>query len=105
MPHQSTDKSIPCRTDDCGTGLKLLSQETYLDLPENAKSQFMKIPHAKLSQAALREVIQEFVTRDGTDNSTFKQRMTDVLHQLENGSVELHFDVQTNTCNIVPVAT
>ncbi len=65
----------------------------------------MKIPHAKLSQAALQEVIQEFVTRDGTDNSTFKQRMTDVLFQLENGSVELHFDIQSNTCNIVPVAT
>ena len=61
----------------------------------------MKIPHANLSQVALREVVEEFVTRDGTDHSEVDQRVIDILLQLENGIVELHFDQETNTCNIV----
>lgn len=64
----------------------------------------MKIPHSNLSRAALQEVVEEFVTRDGTDHSRVKQRVNDVLEQLENGSVELHFDDDTLTCNIVAVS-
>jgi uncharacterized protein YheU (UPF0270 family) len=65
----------------------------------------MKIPHAKLSLGALQQVIEEFVTRDGTDHSNVKQRVIDVLEQLENGVVELHFENETGTCNIVSVST
>ena len=62
----------------------------------------MKIPFASLSPIALQEVIEEFVTRDGTDHSEVQQRMADILVQLENQEVELHFDQETGTCNIVP---
>ncbi len=65
----------------------------------------MRIPHYRLSLAVLQEVVEEFVTRDGTDHSTVKQRVLDVFEQLENGSVELHFDNGTGTCNIVPAET
>lgn len=65
----------------------------------------MKIPHTKLSFVALKEVVEEFVTRDGTDHSTVKQRVIDVLEQLENGSIELHFEIETRTCNIVTAST
>lgn len=65
----------------------------------------MKIPHGKLSPNALREIVDEFVTRDGTDHSNVNQRVVDVLKQLENGNVEMHFDNDTRTCNIVTVST
>ena len=65
----------------------------------------MKIPHSKLSRVALKEVVEEYVTRDGTDHSSVKQRVIDVLEQLQNGSVELHFEIETRTCNIVAVST
>ena len=65
----------------------------------------MKIPHSKLSLVALKEVVEEFVTRDGTDHSGVKQRVIDVLERLEKGSVELHFNDDTCTCNIVAVST
>ncbi len=65
----------------------------------------MKIPHLKLSLTALREVVEEFVTRDGTDYSEVKQRVNQVLQQLDEGSAELHFDSKTGTCNIVEVLT
>ena len=62
----------------------------------------MRIPHQQLSPAALRAVIEEFVTRDGTDNSSIEPRIQRVLHQLDVGSVELHFEQATETCNILP---
>ena len=63
----------------------------------------MRISHLQLSPAALRAVIEEFVTRDGTDNSFVEQRIKLVLRQLDVGSVELHFEQETETCNILPM--
>jgi uncharacterized protein YheU (UPF0270 family) len=63
----------------------------------------MRIPYTKLAPATLRSVVQEFVTRDGTDHSSVERRVESVLRQLEAGRVELHFDDQTQTSNIVTV--
>jgi len=62
----------------------------------------MLISHTSLSLAALRGVVEEFVTRDGTDHSLVGRRIKSVLNQLAAGSVELHFDEISRTCNIVP---
>lgn len=61
----------------------------------------MRIPHSQLSPAALRAVVQEFVTRDGTDHSSIDQRIEVVLRQLDEGLVELHFNQDDETCNIL----
>lgn len=63
----------------------------------------MHIPHTQLSSAALRSIVEEFVTRDGTDHSSVQRRIENVLGQLHVGGVELHFDDETQTCNILPV--
>jgi hypothetical protein len=63
----------------------------------------MRIPHTQLSPAALRAVVAEFVTRDGTDHSSVERRIEAVLRQLDAGRVELHFDSDAETCHIVPV--
>jgi uncharacterized protein YheU (UPF0270 family) len=63
----------------------------------------MRIPHTLLSPAALRAVVEEFVTRDGTDHSSTERRIETVMRQLDAGSVVLHFDDKTETCNILPV--
>ena len=63
----------------------------------------MHIPHTQLTPAALRAVVEEFVTRDGTDHSPVEGCIQTVLLQLDAGRVELHFDGDTQTCNIVPV--
>ena len=62
----------------------------------------MRIPHTQLSPTVLRAVVEEFVTRDGTDHSSVEQRIADVIHQLHAGRVELHFDAETAICNILP---
>ena len=63
----------------------------------------MRIPHKKLSSATVRAIVEEFVSRDGTDYSPVEQRVNQVLEQLEAGRVELHFDDETKTSNIVTV--
>jgi uncharacterized protein YheU (UPF0270 family) len=63
----------------------------------------MRIPHKQLSPVALRAVVDEFVTRDGTDSSSVDERIETVLRQLDAGWVELHFDAEAETCHIVPV--
>jgi uncharacterized protein len=63
----------------------------------------MRVSHTHLSPTALRAVVEEFVTRDGTDHSAVERRILDVLDQLEDGRAELNFDDETKTCNIVPV--
>ena len=60
----------------------------------------MRIPHHELSPTALRAIVEEFVTRDGTDHSSVEQRIESVLRQLDAGHAELHFDAETRTCNI-----
>ena len=61
----------------------------------------MRISHTLLSPVALRAVVEEFVTRDGTDHSSVEQRIENVMRQLDAGHVELRFD--GGTCNILPV--
>lgn len=63
----------------------------------------MRIPHRQLSPMALRAVVEEFVTRDGTDHSSIERRIETVLRHLEAGRVAVYFDEETKTCNIVPV--
>jgi len=63
-----------------------------------------KIPVDQLSVKALRGVIEEFITRNGTDygeaeasrETNFKQ----VKHKLQQGSAVLVFDDETATTNI-----
>jgi uncharacterized protein YheU (UPF0270 family) len=64
----------------------------------------MRISHTLLSAGALRAVIEEFVSRDGTDLSSVERRIETVLSQLVAGKVELHFDDETNSCNILRAA-
>jgi hypothetical protein len=61
----------------------------------------MRIPYTLLSAAALQAAIEEFVSRDGTDQSCMERRVETVLSQLVAGSVELHFDDESKSCNIL----
>jgi uncharacterized protein YheU (UPF0270 family) len=61
-----------------------------------------RIPHTRLSPTALRAIVEEFVTRDGTDHSSVDQRIETVMRQLDAGRLDLHFDGKTETCHILP---
>jgi uncharacterized protein YheU (UPF0270 family) len=64
------------------------------------------IPYNELSPEAIEGVIQEFVTRDGTDYGEseipLNTKALQVLNQLHTGKAVIVFDQKTETCNIVP---
>ena len=62
----------------------------------------MHIPPSQLSFQALRAVVEESVTRDGTDHSAIEPRIEKIMRELEAGRIELHFDDVTQTCNLLP---
>ena len=65
----------------------------------------VEIPHAQLSEEALWGLIEEFVTRDGTDygasERSLESKAAAVLRRLERGEAKVVFDPQTGTPNIV----
>jgi len=65
----------------------------------------VKIPHTQLSNHALNAVVEEFVTRDGTDygehETPLETKVAQVLNQLTSGKAVIVFDPETETCNIL----
>ncbi|MDA8139920.1 MAG: YheU family protein [Desulfobacteraceae bacterium] len=72
--------------------------------PKN--EQGLIIPYEKLSVEALRGLLEEVVTRHGTDNgyiqATLEQNVAMVMEQLRRKEVVVVYDEITQTANIVP---
>jgi uncharacterized protein YheU (UPF0270 family) len=64
------------------------------------------IPIKRLSREALRGVIEEFISRDGTDygekEASPERSFSQVKHKLEKGLAILIYDEETETTNILP---
>jgi uncharacterized protein YheU (UPF0270 family) len=64
------------------------------------------IPHEKLSPEALNGLIEEFVTRPGTDTgytkNTLQQNVDMVKRQLKRGDILVVYDEGTQTANVIP---
>lgn len=64
----------------------------------------MHIPYQSLSAQALRAVIEEFVTREGTDYGhteySLEAKCAAVERQLETGRAVIDWDPRTQTCHI-----
>lgn len=61
----------------------------------------VRIAPELLDARTLRSVIEEFVTRDGTEMSDLDTKVAAVHVLLAQGKVNLWFDPETNSCNIV----
>ena len=65
----------------------------------------MKIPHQQLSNEALQTLVEEFVSRDGTDYGdsevSLEQKSSQVIRMLDKGDVLIVFDAATESCTIV----
>lgn len=73
---------------------------------QKKKEQGIVVPHRQLSAGALQGLLEEFVTRDGTDTGytklTLDERVAQVRRQLDRGEVVIVYDAGTQTANIVP---
>lgn len=63
------------------------------------------IPYQQLSEGALRALIEEFVTRDGTDygvqETSLETKIQQVEGRLRNGLAVVVFDSLSESCDIV----
>ena len=68
----------------------------------------VEVPYTRLPADVLRRVVEEFVTRDGTDygaaEKTLAEKVEDVRRQLERGEAAIVYDAETATINLVPRA-
>ena len=66
---------------------------------------FVPVDYRDLSPQALRGLIEEFVSREGTDyglrEMSFETKVRDVERQLESGEARIVFDVLQESANIV----
>jgi uncharacterized protein YheU (UPF0270 family) len=65
----------------------------------------VELPFALLAPETLQRLLEEFVTRDGTDNGdlshSLADRVRDVQRQLERGEAAIDFDPETESCTVV----
>lgn len=66
----------------------------------------MQIPIDLLEQETLRNVIENFITREGTDYGdhevSLESKINQVMRQLRSGTAILVFDAETESVNIIP---
>jgi hypothetical protein len=64
------------------------------------------VPPERLPPDVLRRVVEEFVTRDGTDygevEPSLEEKVARVMGALRRGEAVLQFDPESETCHVVP---
>ena len=64
------------------------------------------IPWDSLSETALRGIVEEFVTREGTEYGarpvSLDEKRQAVMRQLEAGEVLITFNDEDQTCSLIP---
>ncbi|HPG26166.1 MAG: YheU family protein [Spirochaetaceae bacterium] len=69
--------------------------------------QGLELEPEQLSAAALRGLVEEFVTREGTDYGhgewSLDEKVAQVLRQLDAGEIRIVFDLESETASLVPV--
>jgi len=72
----------------------------------HAKKLILEIPWDELSTQVLNSLIEEFITREGTDYGEREFNLTEkveqVKAQIKRGDVVIVFDVESETCNLLP---
>lgn len=72
---------------------------------EQSMSDRLTIPPEQLSAEALQGVIEEFITREGTDYGDFEWSLADKVKQvvtlLRTGKAQIIFDTRTETCTLM----
>lgn len=67
--------------------------------------QGVEIPYTQINPETLRNLIREFVTRDGSDwgdpGCTLDDKIEQVLKQLKNRQVKVVYDLKSSSANLV----
>lgn len=70
---------------------------------------FVVVPLERLGSEALRSLLEEFVTRDGTDyglqEASLSDKVHDVRRQLEIGEAVIVYDLEDERANVIRTKT
>ena len=70
----------------------------------NNAERVVEVPWQQLSEEALAGVVEEFITREGTDYGveefSLAQKVTQVMAQIRRGDVLMMFDRDTERCQL-----
>ena len=73
--------------------------------PADHREEGLEVPYDRIHPETLRNMIQEFVTRDGADwgdaGCTLEDKVEQVLRQLRDKKIKVVFDLTSQTANIV----
>jgi uncharacterized protein YheU (UPF0270 family) len=76
--------------------------------PDDQRPEAIEIPVESPTLEALRSLVEEFVTRDGTNYGSrekdIEDKARDVLRQLERGEARIVFDPEAGSANIATAA-
>lgn len=65
----------------------------------------VRVPHEELSQEALTALIEDFITREGTDygprEHSLEEKRADVMKQVARGEVAIVFDLESESATLV----
>jgi uncharacterized protein YheU (UPF0270 family) len=77
-------------------------------MDESSPPEMVEVSYTDLSEEALRAVIHDIVTRDGTDygavEKTSEQKAAALMHLLQRGEATLAFDPETETLSVLTKA-
>jgi uncharacterized protein YheU (UPF0270 family) len=66
----------------------------------------MLIPHNQLAPDTLQALIEEFINREGTDYGEheipIKTKVSQIMRQLDEGSIVISYDAHSETCTLLP---
>ena len=84
------------------------SEDVVVNVAVARQQDTVQIPHQSLSKSTLRAVIEEFVTREGTEygehDVSLDAKVDAVLAQLERGLVAVMYDADSGSVSIAPTA-
>jgi len=79
----------------------------YLTTTMATSTDIVEVPYTSLHADTLRAVVEEFITRAGTDygarERTLDEKIADVMRQLQRGEAMVVFDPRTATVNIMVI--
>jgi len=65
----------------------------------------IEVPHTDLAPETLRNLAEEFVTRDGTDYGAVEKdldaKVAGLMRELESGEAKIYFETESGSINIV----
>jgi uncharacterized protein YheU (UPF0270 family) len=82
-----------------------MTQDKHTVHKNDYREEGVEVPYQDINRETLRNMIEEFVSRDGADwgdtNGSMEAKIEQVLCQFKAGKIKVVFDLTSQTANIV----